>query len=117
MKYVTCLNNQTLAIDESADTYGAELIIGQVYKVATPEPNDGPHRLRIIDGSGEDYLYPATYFEPLTPNGSHIDESVTVHLPAYIKGILHAEAIAAHTTVSALLRDWIDERLDLPEPV
>jgi hypothetical protein len=50
----------------------------------------------------------------LTPNGDHADESVTVHLPTYVKGILHAEAIAAHKSVSALLREWIDERLDLP---
>jgi hypothetical protein len=115
MTYVICINNQTLAVDEPDDTYAPELIVGKVYKVAPLEPNDGPHRLRVIDGSGEDYLYPASYFAPLTPTSHQADDSVTVHLPSYVKGMLHAEAIAAHKSVSALLRDWIDERLDLPE--
>lgn len=110
-----CLRNQTLSLDESNDTYGSELVVGQVYKVAPPEPNDGSHRIRVIDGSGEDYLYPADYFVPLLPNGNHSSESVTIHLPPYVKGILHAEAVAAHKSVSALLREWIDERIDLPE--
>ena len=117
MTYVVCINNRTLALDESPDTYAPELLIGQVYKVAPPESNDGPHRLRIIDGSGEDYLYPADYFKPLLATGNQAAESVTVHLPGHVKGILHAEAIAAHKSMSALLRDWIDERLDLPEAV
>lgn len=115
MNYVTCINNQTLALDEPADTYGAELVVGQVYKVVPSDPNDPPHSLRTIDGSGEDYLYPAIYFTPLTPVGNAIDDAVTVHLPTYIKGILHAEAIVAHKSMSALLRDWINDRLDLPE--
>jgi hypothetical protein len=37
-----------------------------------------------------------------------------VHLDPYLKGVLHAEAIAAKKSISALLREWIDERLDLP---
>ena len=113
IKYVKCINNQTLALDEPDDTYAPELIIGQIYKLAPPEPNDGPDRLRVIDGSGEDYLYPATYFEPLQRLGVEKSESITVHLDPALKGILHAEAIAAHTSVSALVRTWIDERLDL----
>lgn len=124
MNYVICVQNQSLAIDEPADTYGNELIVGQVYKVVLPEPNDGPHRLRVIDGSGEDYLYPANYFVPLfasdrfDTNGhakEQASESVTVHLPPHVKGILHAEAVAAHKSVSGLLREWIEERIDLPE--
>jgi len=113
-KYVKCVNNQTLSLDDPIDTYAPELIIGQVYKVAPPEPNDGPDRLRVIDGSGEDYLYPADYFEPLHWIGIDKSESITVHLDPALKGILHAEAIAAHKSVSALVRTWIDERLDLP---
>jgi hypothetical protein len=30
---------------------------------------------------------------------------------------LHAEAIMAQKSISALVREWIDERLDLPEKV
>jgi hypothetical protein len=114
IKYVKCINNQTLSLDEPSDTYAPELIVGQVYKVAPPEPNDGLDRLRVIDGSGEDYLYPANYFEPINGIGIEKSESVTVHLDPVLKGILHAEAIAAHMSVSALVRTLIDERLDLP---
>lgn len=43
-----------------------------------------------------------------------IDDAVTIHLNSQIKGILRAEAIAAQTNVSALLREWIEDRLNLP---
>jgi hypothetical protein len=51
--------------------------------------NDGD-MLRVIDNEGEDYLYPADYFEPVqltsipSPNG----QQVTVHLDEVTKGIL-----------------------------
>jgi hypothetical protein len=48
------------------------------------------------------------------PDGGEASESVTVHLDPYLKGVLHAEAVAAGKSISALLREWIDERLDLP---
>ena len=89
------------------------MVSGRVYKVAPPEKNDRG-MLRVIDGSGEDYLYPGGYFEPFLPESNAPSESVTVHLDPYLKGVLHAEAIAARKSISALLRDWIDERLDLP---
>jgi hypothetical protein len=61
------------------------------------------------------YLYPAEYFEPFTPNqnGGH-HRPTKIYLDDFTKGVLHAEALAAHKSVSALLREWIDERLDLP---
>ncbi len=37
-----------------------------------------------------------------------------MHLDEVTKGILHAEAIAAQKSMGALLREWIDGRLDLP---
>ena len=43
-----------------------------------------------------------------------LDETTTIHLDALTKDILRAEAIAARKSVSALLCNWIDERLDLP---
>ena len=111
--YVRCLKNQTLFSDDTATDFAPHLIKGQIYKVAPPEKND-TGMLRVIDGSGEDYLYPKSYFEPFVPNGGEVSESVTVHLDPYLKGVLHAEAIVARKSISALLRDWIDERLDLP---
>ncbi|MBM4459781.1 MAG: hypothetical protein FJ011_18800 [Chloroflexi bacterium] len=111
--YVRCLKNRILFGDDAAGNFAPHLISGRVYKVVPPEKNDRD-MLRVIDGSGEDYLYPKNYFEPFVSDSTAASESVTVHLDPYLKGILHAEAIAARKSISALLRDWIDERLDLP---
>ena len=37
----------------------------------------------------------------------------TVHVPPTLRGILHAEALAADQSMSALVREWFEERLDL----
>jgi len=73
--------------------------------------------VRVIDGSGEPYLYPADYFEPLLIKEGvrPADQQLTLRLDEITKGVLHAEAVAAKKSISALLREWIDERLDLPE--
>jgi hypothetical protein len=42
--------------------YPAALEVGKIYRVL-PDADAAQHRyLRIIDESGEDYLYPETYF-------------------------------------------------------
>ena len=42
--------------------YGASLVVKKVYQ-ALPDPAGEAHGMvRIVDDSGEDYLYPATYF-------------------------------------------------------
>ncbi len=105
MNYVRCINNRG---------YEASLTIGAIYKVL-PDNSD-PASLRIIDNEGEDYLYDASQFEAIEYDGlpSSATENVTVHLDPTLKGILRAEALAAQKSVSALLREWIDEHLDLP---
>ena len=55
--------------------YEADLIVGKMYRTAKPEKNDRPVDLRVIDESGEDYLYPAKWFVP-------------VELPAKAKRVL-----------------------------
>jgi len=93
----------------------ASFTIGQVYKALPATADERAEGLvRIIDNEGEDYLYSATQFEPFTPSADRA-EGVTVYLSPYLKGVLHAEALAAHKPVSALVREWIDERLDLPQ--
>jgi hypothetical protein len=123
--YMKCVDNHVYFKGSLSETYEPDLIIGKVYRVAPPLPNDNPMMIRIFDGSygqpGSEigYLYPRDYFEPidlLQING-HADKSVSVHLPEVLAGILHAEAIMAETSVSALLRRWIVERLALPEAV
>lgn len=102
--YVRCLNNEG---------YEASLTQGNIYKIL---PYDGDQAsLRVIDNSGEDYLYAKRRFEFfIAPSHSQATESLTLHLDPFLKGVLQAEAIAARKSMSALLRDWVEEHLDLP---
>lgn len=125
MQYAKCVNNQTYFKDDLAHTFEPDLFVGKVYRVAPPLPNDNPMMIRIYDGSygqpGSEigYLYPRDYFElvDLTQINGYADKAVTMHLPEVLAGILHAEAIMAEKSVSALLRAWVEERLDLPEAI
>lgn len=117
MNYVRCINNKAYIQwpDQPFDpNETTTLTIGKIYKVASPEPNDGD-MWRVYDDTSEDYLFPPTYFEPYEPDGdAEIAAAVTVHLSAYQRNLLQAEALASGKSLSALLREWIDERLDLP---
>ncbi|HRJ45031.1 MAG: hypothetical protein KJZ86_14475 [Caldilineaceae bacterium] len=104
MQYVRCLDNSG---------YEVSLTRGQMYKTL-PDTSDSIS-IRVIDNEGEDYLYDAKRFESLKMSGEIAEATITVHVPLYVKGILHAEALAAHKSVSGLMREWLDERLDLPE--
>jgi len=50
------------AIYIGGDPENVDLIFGKVYRVLGPERLDCPDELRIIDESGEDYLYPSKWF-------------------------------------------------------
>ncbi len=54
--YVICLERSSYRID---------LQVGKVYRTAAAERNDPPNMARVIDDSGEDYLYPADWFVPV----------------------------------------------------
>ena len=121
-RYVRCLENRQFIhrqgeVPPDEEIYG--LTVGKVYKRIPDGRAEGHGMLRVIDGSfGEagsqdGYLYPASYFEPLTFNDSHL-EQIFVQVPAYLKDILYAEAVAADKSVSTLVREWVDEHLDLP---
>ncbi len=49
------------------DNVGNEgsLYVGKIYQVIKPEPNDGPHDVRVIDEEREDYLYSREQFVPV----------------------------------------------------
>jgi hypothetical protein len=114
--YLRCLKNATYFKEDLAETF-SELKVGQIYKQLPISSQEREHGwVRVVDGSGEAYLYPTHYFEPIAIDESDLlpNQQVTVHLDEVTKGILQAEALAANKSVSALLRDWIDERLDLP---
>jgi hypothetical protein len=117
MRYARCVKNEGFIYDQDGKPFDDtvdDLALGQVYKVAPPVKNDGA-LLRVIDESGEDYLYPPEYFERFEPgdDGDH-PHAITVYVNDFVKGVLHAEAVAARKSLSALLREWVDERLDLP---
>ena len=55
-QFVVCINNQD---------YQASLEVRKIYQVI-PDNRAGEHQfIRVIDESGEDYLYPVTYFVPI----------------------------------------------------
>ncbi len=57
--------HETFAICIRNDDYPASLEVWKVYRVL-PDPGAGEHGyLRVIDESGEDYLYPEGYFAPI----------------------------------------------------
>ncbi len=106
-RYVRCIKN---------DDYEIDLTIGKVYKsVPLTDAEKDAGVIRVIDNESEDYLYDASYFEPFQPDGavSELTDSLTIHLDAFTKGVLHAEALAANKTMSVLVREWLDERLGL----
>jgi hypothetical protein len=119
MKYVRCIQNKAYIQHRGEPFRDEELVsltIGRVYKALPPTEDElRLGELRVIDNEGEDYLYPAEYFEPIqfVAEREPLD-TATIYLDSLTKDILRAEAIAAKKSLSALLRDWIDERLDLP---
>lgn len=74
--YARCVNNRTLFVEDLAKDFTPHLVVGRVYKLAPPQENDG-NFWRVIDGSGEDYLYPHHYFEPFVPRSQEISETIT----------------------------------------
>lgn len=108
LHYVRCVRN---------GTNEASLFVGHVYRslpVSAEEERSG--MLRIVDNEGEDYLYPADWFETVPVQDLLADQSetLTVHLNPLSKLAVRDLANQRGITMSALVREWIDEQLDLP---
>jgi len=59
-------NSSQLVICVNNDDYPASLETRKLYK-ALPDPDAAKHgQIRVIDESGEDYLYPEEYFIPVS---------------------------------------------------
>jgi hypothetical protein len=54
--YVICIKNEG---------YEADLKLRTVYQVLPDESADRSHYIRVIDETGEDYLFPADFFVPI----------------------------------------------------
>lgn len=70
--FVICLKNKG---------YTASLELHKVYAVISAEPNDPGGYLRIIDESGEDYLFPADWFESVSL-GPRLEAKLMQSIPA-----------------------------------
>jgi hypothetical protein len=55
-EFVVCINNEG---------YPASLELHKIYRVVPDKNAAADDVLRVIDESGEDYLYPASYFAPI----------------------------------------------------
>ncbi len=56
LQFVVCVKN---------DDYAASLEVRKIYRVI-PDDGGAKHQLvRVVDESGEDYLYPVDYFVPI----------------------------------------------------
>jgi hypothetical protein len=53
--FMICVNNRG---------YEASLEIRKIYEVITDSAAEKHHQVRVIDESGEDYLFPEDYFAP-----------------------------------------------------
>jgi hypothetical protein len=55
-EFVVCVNNSN---------YPASLELHKIYRVVTDKEANLEGDIRVIDESGEDYLYPSSYFVPI----------------------------------------------------
>lgn len=55
-RFVLCVRNRD---------YPASLELSKVYRLLKDEQASRHHQMRVIDESGEDYLYPEEYFVPI----------------------------------------------------
>ena len=103
MRYVKCVAN-------GGDSLS--LTLGQYYQVL-PDAAEAHGRLRVIDNTGEDYLFDARLFEEVGDLTAMLAD-LTISLTVPMKASLYQLANQRGVSMSALLREWIDERLDLP---
>jgi hypothetical protein len=55
--FAVCIKNKS---------YAASLELRKLYQVVADETAAKLHQIRVIDESGEDYLYPQEYFVPVS---------------------------------------------------
>ncbi len=56
LQFAVCVKNKS---------YGASLELRKLYQVVPDETAHKLHQIRVIDESGDDYLYPEEYFVPV----------------------------------------------------
>ena len=86
---------------------------GQYYR-ALPDRTEERGMLRVVDNTGEDYLYVASIFEPVD-DLERLQTELIVRLDAPTKAAILQIANQRGISMSGLVREWIEERVDLPE--
>ena len=56
-QFAVCIRN---------DGYAGSLEVRKVYRLIADPTAQETNQIRVVDESGEDYLYPATFFVPIT---------------------------------------------------
>lgn len=102
-RYVICKDNSG---------YELSLTPRQVYEVI-PDPAEANDMIRLVDDSGEDYLFETDLFEPVE-DLTNLTTDIAVNLTWPMKASIYRIANQRGISMSALLREWIDEHLDLP---
>lgn len=67
--------NTHFAVCIRNDDYPASLEKRKIYEIIPDTEAEKHHQVRVIDESGEDYLYPKDYFVPIKLS-KHIEQAV-----------------------------------------
>lgn len=70
--FAICLNNED---------YSVSLELHKIYPVVAPYDNDPEGYIRVIDESGEDYIFPADWFESVSL-GTKLEAKIMDSVPA-----------------------------------
>ena len=62
--------------------YDVDLVVGKIYCVLKPKRNDRSTDVRVVDESGEDYLYPRGWFVPVELPLRAKKALVAIHSPS-----------------------------------
>jgi hypothetical protein len=104
---VRCINNDSLNQPEDSSEWinvpnGGDLTIGNIYQVIAVE--NGFYR--IIDDSGEDYLYPAAMFEIIPA-----EEQVNIRIERSVFDKISKIAKKEHLSVEELASQMLERQL------
>jgi len=104
---VRCINNDSLHQPEGSSDWsnipnGGDLTIGKIYNVIAVE--NGFYR--IIDDSGEDYLYPAGMFEIIP-----FEDQISIHIERSIFDKISKLAKKEQVSVDELATQMLEKQL------
>lgn len=100
MKFVVCISRKNCG-DLSTD----DLTRGRLYELLAPADSHG--MIRVIDDSGEDYLYPVELFETVEVPAEVTKTPIKLRLDPDIIDAFKASGRGWQTRMNDALRDWL----------